>query len=95
MYKTLYQIFDSDRPYIWVRQAEAHELAQHLFLHPFWRSTVHPSLPASVSMDGNPPPRDGILESTDRVYLPSGVPQAVLVGLQSIVDGWVISKGDA
>ena len=93
--KALYQICDAERPYIWVRQAEAHDLSQHLLLHPFWRGSVRPALPVPMSSDGNPPPRDGIEESADRVYLPHGIPQSLLVGLQSIVDGWVTTKGDA
>lgn len=95
MPKALYQIFDGDRPYIWVRQAEAHALAQHLFLHSFWRGSVRPLLPESFSADGSPSPRDGIEESADTVYLPSGFPRDLLVGLQSIVDGWVMNKGNA
>jgi hypothetical protein len=93
--QALYQIVDSERPYIWTRQAEAHELAQHLYLHPFWSGSVHPLLPESDSADGIPPSRDGILESADRVYLPPGIPRGLLVPLQSIVDGWVTNKGDA
>jgi hypothetical protein len=46
-------------------------------------------------MDGDPPPRDGIEESANRVDLPRGFPEELLVGLQSIVDGWVTNKGDA
>jgi hypothetical protein len=93
--KPLYQIVDSERPYICVRQAEAHELAQHLLLHPFWKRSVRPSLPEHFLTNKGAPPRDGIEESADTVYLPPGVPQHVLVGLQSIVDGWVTGRGEA
>jgi len=89
--KALYQIVGSERPFIWTRPAEAHELAEHLYLHPFWRSSVRPSLAAS--MDGSWPPRDGIEESADKVYLPAGISPRLLVGLQGIVDGWVTNKG--
>ena len=90
--KALYQICDSERPFIWVRQAEAHELALHLFGHPYWSSSVRPTLLAVLSMEDNPPPMDGIEESADRVYLPAGVSPRLLVGLQSIVDGWVANQ---
>jgi len=93
--KALYQICDAEPPCIWVRQAEAHALAEHLLHHPFWRTRVRPSLAISASMDGDPPPRDGIEESANRVDLPRGFPEELLVGLQSIVDGWVTNKGDA
>jgi len=92
--KALYQILEAERPYIWVRQAEAHALAEHLLHHPFWQSSVRPILSAYESVDEDPPPRDGIEESADRVTLPRGVPPQMLVGLQSIVDGWVMNKGD-
>jgi hypothetical protein len=89
--EALYQIVGSEHPFIWTRQAEAHELAEHLYLHPFWRGSVRPSLP--VSMDGSSPPRDGLEESADKVYLPTGISPRLLVGLQGIVDGWVTTKG--
>lgn len=93
--KALYQIFEADRPHIRVRQAEAHELAGYLLQHPFWRGSVRPVLAESLSADADPPPRDGIEESADTVYLPRGVPPKLLIGLQSIVDGWVTNKGDS
>ena len=93
--KALYQIVDAERPFIWVRQAEAHDLAEHLLLHPFWRRSVRPALSASIPADVDPPPRDGIEESADTVYLPRGFPQELVVALQSIIDGWVISKGNS
>ena len=93
--RALYQISDSERPCIWVRQAEAHDLAEHLLHHPFWRGSVRPALSALDTVDEDLPPRDGILEGADRVFLPLGVPPRLLVGLQSIVDGWVASRGDA
>ena len=93
--KALYQIVDADRPYIWTRQAEANALAEHLLQHPFWLGSVRPVLSAYIAIDENPPPRDGIEESANRVYLPRGVPRECLVVLQSIVDGWVTGKGDA
>ena len=93
--KALYQICEADRLFIWTRQAEAHELSEHLLASAFWQRSVRPALSASDSLDGDLPPRDGIEESADRVYLPRGVPPRLLVGLQSIVDGWVTTKGDA
>jgi hypothetical protein len=90
--KPLYQITDSDRPCIQVRQAESHDLAEHLLQHPFWRGSVRTALSSPDATDGDPPPRDGIEESADRVYLPRGIPPRLLVGLQSIVDGWVSTK---
>jgi hypothetical protein len=88
----LYQVVSAGRCYIWVRQAEAHDLAEHLLKHPFWQNSVRPSLAASISSDGNRPPRDGIEESSNRVFLPPGIPEKLLIGLQSIVDGWVTTK---
>jgi hypothetical protein len=93
--RALYQIFVEVRPYICVRQAESHSLAQHLLEHPYWRDTVRPSLSANSLVEDQLPLRDGIEESADKVYLPSGVPESALVVLQSIVDGWVMNKGDA
>ncbi len=89
----LYQIDGAERPCIWVRQAEAHELAEHLLQHPFWRSSVRPVLSAYISLEQTP--RDGIEESANRVCLPRGIPPHLIIGLQSIVDGWVMNKGNA
>jgi hypothetical protein len=90
--KALYQICDSERPFIWTRQAEAHGLALYLFQHPFWSNSVRPTLSAILSLEHTPPPMDGIEESADRVYLPAGMSPRLLVGLQSIVDGWVTNQ---
>ena len=87
--KALYQICDSERPFIWVRQAQAHELALYLLQHPFWSASVRPTLSAFLPVEDDLPPMDGIEESADRVYLPAGMSPRLLVGLQSIVDGWV------
>ena len=76
---------------IWTRQAEAHDLSEHLYHHPFWRGSVRPTL--EFPMDDGPPPRDGIEESADKVCLPPGISPRLLVGLQGIVDGWVTTKG--
>jgi hypothetical protein len=93
--RALYQIIVELRPYICVRQAESHSLAQHILEHPYWQKTVRPCLSASFSVEDELPNRDGIEESADKVYLPPGVPDTALVTLQSIVDGWVMNKGDA
>ena len=93
--RALYQIILEARPYICVRQAEAHSLAQHILEHPYWQKTVRPTLSAYFPVEGPLPLRDGIEESADKVYLPTGVPETSLVTLQSIVDGWVMNKGDA
>ncbi len=93
--RALYQIIVEVRPYICVRRAESHSLAQHLLEHPYWQDTVRPSLSGNSLVDDQLPLRDGIEESADKVYLPSGVPESALVVLQSIVDGWVMNKGDA
>jgi hypothetical protein len=92
--QALYQIADGERPCIQTRQAEAHELAEHLLLHPFWRSSVRPILSASDFIGDELPPRDGIAESADKVYLPPGLSPQLLVGLQSIIDGWVASRNN-
>jgi hypothetical protein len=93
--RPLYQIVVDDRPYICVRQAESHSLAQHILDHPFWQKSVRPPLSAHFPGEAELPPRDGIEESADTVYLPAGVPASAMVALQSIVDGWVMNKGDA
>jgi hypothetical protein len=93
--RALYQIIVEARPYICVRQAESHSLAEHILAHPYWQKTVRPTLSAYFPVDQPLPPRDGIEESADRVYLPAGVPDSALVALQSIVDGWVMNKGGA
>jgi hypothetical protein len=93
--RTLYQIIVEARPYICVRQAESHSLAEHILEHPYWQKTVRPILSAYFPTADPLPPRDGIEESADKVYLPAGVPDTALVALQSIVDGWVMNKGDA
>jgi hypothetical protein len=93
--RALYQIIVEARPYICVRQAEAHSLGQHILEHPYWQKTVRPSLSAYFPAEDPLPPRDGIEESADKVYLPAGVPDTALVALQSVVDGWVINKGNA
>ena len=93
--RALYQIIVEARPYICVRQAESHSLAEHILEHPYWQKTVRPTLSAYFPIEEQLPPRDGIEESADKVYLPSGVPESWLVVLQSIVDGWVMNKGDA
>jgi hypothetical protein len=58
------------------------------------RWTYRPTLSAYFLVEDPLPPRDGIEESADTVYLPAGVPETALVALQSIVDGWVMNKGD-
>ena len=93
--RALYQIIIEARPYICTRQAEAHSLGQHILDHPYWQKTVRPSLSAYFPPDRPFPPRDGIEESADKVYLPAGLPATALVTLQSIVDGWVMNKVDA
>jgi hypothetical protein len=91
----LYQITVAARTFITVRQAESHSLAEHILEHPYWQKSVRPSLSAYFPLDEALPPRDGIEESANKVYLPAGVPDTALVTLQSIVDGWVMNKGDA
>jgi hypothetical protein len=93
--RALYQVVVADRTFICVRQAESHSLAEHILEHPYWQKTVRPSLSAHFPVDKELPPRDGIEESADKVYLPAGVPESALIALQSIVDGWVMNKGDA
>ena len=93
--KPLYQILVDVRPCICVRQAESHSLAEHILEHPYWKNSVSPSLSACFPVDDELPPRDGIEESANKVYLPAGVPDSALIALQSIVDGWVMNKGDA
>jgi hypothetical protein len=90
----LYQIVDSDHPHIQTRQAEAHDLAEHLLAHPFWNRSVRPTLSAIHPIDDPVPPRDGIQESANRVYLPPGLPAQLMLGLQSIIDGWVMNKDE-
>jgi hypothetical protein len=92
--RPLYQILVDNRPCICVRQAESHSLAEHILEHPFWQKNVRPSVSAYFPVDDELPPRDGIEESADKVYLPASVPASALVTLQSIVDGWVMNKGD-
>jgi len=91
----LYQILVESRPYICARQAESHSLAEHILEHPYWQKSVRPSLSAYFPVDQELPPRDGIEESANKVYLPAGVPDSALVTLQSIVDGWVMNKEEA
>jgi len=93
--KPLYQILVDVRPCICVRQAESHSLAEHILEHSYWQNIVRPSLSAYFPVHDKLPARDGIEESADKVYLPAGVPASALVTLQSIVDGWVMNKGDA
>jgi len=95
MMQALYQIIVEPRPYICVRQAESHSLGQHILEHPYWQKTVRPVLFANFPVEDEFPPRDGIEESADKVYLPAGVPDTALVALQSIVDGWVMNKGNS